>query len=171
METTPPPILTFRTIDLKRDAGLAVANHVDACVASFGNDARFKGEASYVKWLRARVEEYPNGHVLAHRGDECVGQLELQVPYGLNVGYVNLFYVTDRLRGQGFGRLLHDYAERYFRSWEATRIELHVSPTNERAVGFYRRMGYGLERIEPRRSGMWLMSKTLGCVVNEGSKL
>lgn len=170
VEPTSAPILTFRTIDVRRDVRLAVANHVDACIASFGDDARFKGESSYVSWLRSRVEEFPDGHVLAYRGRDCVGQLELQVPYGLNVGYVNLFYVTDRFRGQGFGRLLHDYAEGYFRSWEASRIELHVSPTNEPAVGFYRKMGYRLARIEPRKSGMWLMVKTLACPVKEGSE-
>ncbi len=61
------PILTYRTIDLRRDVRLAVAHHVDACVASFGSDARFKGESSYVNWLRSRIEEYPDGHVLAYR--------------------------------------------------------------------------------------------------------
>ena len=171
-ETPASPLLdslTFRTIDPVRDAKLAVAHHVDACVASFGSDASYQGDASYLKWLRTRVEEYPDGHVLALRrySGECVGQLELQVPYGLSVGYVNLFYVADRFRRQGYGRALHDYAERYFRSWEATRIDLHVSPHNRPAVGFYRRMGYKLMRVEPRRPGsMWLMSK----VVEGGSQ-
>src|SRR3954451_3165509 len=101
---TPPPggtspllsLLTFRRIDPARDATLAVAHHLDACVASFGTDAGYQGDASYLKWLRARVEEYPDGHVLAYRRSDgtCVGQVELQVPYGLAVGYVNLFYVT-----------------------------------------------------------------------------
>ena len=158
------PTLTFRRIDPVRDARLAVAHHVDACVASFGTDASYQGDAAYLRWLRTRVEEYPDGHVLACRNDDgaCVGQLELQVPYGLPAGYINLFYVTEPFRGQGYGRALHDYTERYFRSWEASRIDLHVSPANQEAVGFYRRMGYKLARVEPRRPGsMWLMSKEI----------
>jgi ribosomal protein S18 acetylase RimI-like enzyme len=168
-DATTSPLLSslrFRTIDPVRDAQLAVANHVDACIASFGTDASFQGSDPYLSWLRARVEEFPDGHVLAFGADgECVGQLELQVPYGLTVGYVNLFYVAERYRGRGFGRALHEYAERYFRSWDAARIDLHVSPSNESAVGFYRRIGYKLKRVETRRPGsMWLMSKPLaGC--------
>src|SRR3954471_18861055 len=134
--------LTFRRIDPIRDARIAVAHHLDACVASFGTDASYQGDAPYLKWLRARTEEYPDGHVLAYRRSDgaCVGQLELQVPYGLSVGYVNLFYVTAMFRRQGYGAALQDYAERYFRSWEASRIDLHVSPANQAAVCFYRRV-------------------------------
>ncbi len=41
-------------------------------------------------------------------------------------------------------------------------MELHVSPSNEAAVGFYRRMGYKLAGAGPERPGaMWLMSKQL----------
>ena len=166
--SSPLSLLRFRTIDPVADARLAAAHHVDACIASFGSDASYQGDAAYLRWLRARVEEYPDGHVLAYLKSDgaCVGQLDLQVPYGLAVGYVNLFYVTGRFRGQGFGRALHEYAERYFRSWEASRIDLHVSPANEPAIGFYRRMGYRLSRVEPRRPGsMWMMSKTLSCAV------
>jgi ribosomal protein S18 acetylase RimI-like enzyme len=159
--------LTIRVIDPVHDAKLATANHVETCIASFGSDASFQGADRYIDWLRARVEEYPDGHVMAFRGDEFVGQLELQVPYGMSVGYVNLFYVAPPCRRQGFGRALHDYAERYFRSWEASRIDLHVSPGNDAAVGFYRRMGYQTARVTSQRSGaMYLMSKRLACPVS-----
>jgi ribosomal protein S18 acetylase RimI-like enzyme len=165
--------LAFRRIDPIRDAKLAVAHHVDACVASFGTDASYQGDAAYLRWLRARVEEYPDGNVLAYRRADgvCVGQLELQVPYGLTVGYVNLFCVAERFRGLGYGRALHHYAENYFRAWEASRIDLHVSPANETAIGFYRRMGYKLTRIEPRRPGsMWLMSKPIPSPLYSGQR-
>src|SRR4051794_11523771 len=181
-DDTPPPsaatssplaTLAFRRIDPVRDAKLAVANHVDACVASFGTDAGYQGDGAYLRWLRARVEEFPDGHVLAYRRSDgaCVGQLELQVPYGLSVGYVNLFYVTAMFRRQGYGAALQDYAERYFRSWEASRIDLHVSPANQAAVGFYRRVGYKLARIDPRRPGsMWMMSKLLPSPTYSGER-
>ena len=146
------PTLTYRTIDpdSPADADLAVENYLDACRASYGNDASFPGRRKHLAWLRSRVEEFPDGHVLAYEGSRCVGQLELQVPYGLKTGYVNLYCVTEAFRGQGYGRRLHEYADQYFRSWEAERVGLHVARLNERAVGFYRHMGYKLARVEGR---------------------
>jgi ribosomal protein S18 acetylase RimI-like enzyme len=143
--------LTFRTIVLPRDAARAITYHRDACRATFGAgelDQRLEPPGRYLKNLAARVEEFPDGHLLAFAGDRCVGQLELQVPYGLTVGYVNLFYVAAPLRRRGYGRLLHARAERYFRSWEASVVELHVSPVNVAAVRFYEAMGYGVVRRE-----------------------
>jgi GNAT superfamily N-acetyltransferase len=153
--------LTFRRIDPERDALLCASNHRDACIASFGTDRNYHGGDTYVAWLKNRVEEFPDGHVLAYIGSDCVGQLELQVPYGLTTGYANLYYVTTRFRGRGFGRLLHEYAERYFRSWEANRIELHVSPTNLRALAFYRRMNFRMVKVEGKAQRVWRMEKTL----------
>ena len=152
------PQPTFRTINAELDAELVVANYRDTSRASYGRDPSDRAIRAYLPWLRTRVEEFPDGHVLAFLGDACVGQLELQVPYGLTCGYVNLFYVTPPFRGRGFGRALHAYAERYFRSWEATRVELHVTKTNRRAVRFYRTLGYRLTGIG---RDQWKMSLQL----------
>jgi GNAT superfamily N-acetyltransferase len=137
--------LTFRRIDVDADGPLCFANYRDAAVATFGPSTRAASPRRYLPWLRSRVEEFPDGHVLALMGTECVGQLELQVPYGTDAGYVNLFYVAPAYRGRGFGRRLQGYAEKYFRSWEAVRVELDVSKTNDRAIGFYRHLGYRFE--------------------------
>jgi GNAT superfamily N-acetyltransferase len=153
--------LTFRPIQLPWDSDCVVTYHRDACRASFGDstfEPHLEDPARYLEGLEARIEEFPDGHLLAMLGTACVGQLELQVPYGLEVGYVNLFYVTPPFRGRGYGRLLQARAEQYFRSWEATRIELHVSPTNQGAVKFYRAVGYEVVRCEGR---MLRMAKLL----------
>ena len=154
------PGLTYRTIDpdSPADADLAVRHYLDACRASYGDESAFPGRRKHLAWLRSRVEEFPDGHVLAYDGTRCVGQLELQVPYGLKTGYVNLYYVTEDCRGQGYGRRLHEYADRYFRAWEAERVELHVSSLNPRALGFYRHLGYRLARVEGR---LWRMTRSL----------
>ena len=154
------PPLSFRTInpDSAADADLSIGAYLDACRASYGDDSGFPGRRRHLDWLRSRVEEFPDGHVLAFDGPRYVGQLELQVPYGLKTGYVNLYFVAGPLRGKGYGRRLHDYADRYFRSWEAERIELHVSPLNEPALGFYRHMGYRLAKVEGR---LWRMARAL----------
>ena len=152
------PGLTFRTIDPVADADLAVEAYLDACRASYGNVATFPGRKRHLNWLRARVDEFPEGHVIALLDGRYLGQMELQVPYGLSTGYVNLFYVTPEFRGQGYGRRMHEHAERYFRSWEADHIELHVSVTNVRAMGFYRALGYKAARREGK---VWRMAKPL----------
>ena len=154
------PGLTFRTINPDNDADgeLAVAAYLDACRASYGNDSAFPGRRRHLAWLRSRVEEFPDGHVLAFDGGTYVGQLELQVPYGVTTGYVNLYFVAEAMRGKGYGRRLHEYADRYFRSWEATRVELHVSPLNQPALGFYRHMGYRLAKVEGR---LWRMARAV----------
>ena len=161
------PPLTFRTIDPVADGEVAASHHRDACAVSFGTDRRWEGAERYLRGLAGRVEEFPDGHVLAFLDGRCVGQLELEVPYGKTVGYASLYYVTPDFRGRDFGRLLHEYAGRYFRSWEATEARLHVSPTNEGAIGFYRAMGYRLTRVEPGARGMWEMR----CVVAQASRL
>src|SRR5215471_6432641 len=122
-----PQPLTFRRINPDTEGDLAYANYHEAGVLSFGDASHCSTKAAYLKGLAARVEEFPDGHVLAMLGEDVVGQLELQVPYGLRVGYVNLFYVTRDWRRLGFGRRLHEeYLLRYFRSWEAETVELHV---------------------------------------------
>ena len=140
--TLATPVVSYRTIDLGVDAELAVAHHRDACVCSFGDEARFQGRKRYLKWLESKVEEFPDGFLMAFVGERCVGQLELEVPYGLSSGYVNLFYVTEAFRGMGFGRAMHERGVKYFKSWEANEIRLHCSPTNLRALEFYRSLGY-----------------------------
>jgi ribosomal protein S18 acetylase RimI-like enzyme len=153
------PVLTFRRLDPDRDAEFAYENYRETCLASFGYDERGLSREGYLQWLGGRVEEFPEGHVLAlTEAAEPVGQMELQVPYGLTTGYVNLYCVSRAYRGLGFGRAMHVYAERYFRSWEAGTIELHVSPTNDAALKFYRRMGYRYVRSE---GALWRMAKDL----------
>ena len=152
--------LTYRTIDPRRDADVLVDHQLDTCIASFGDESRFQGAGRYLQWLKSKVEEFPEGFLLAFLDGRCVGQMELEVPYGRTVGYVSLFYVTPPFRGMGFGRLLHDRAELYFRSWEARTIRLHVSAANDRALRFYRRMGY--RRTFPHPGGaLWEMTKAL----------
>lgn len=153
--------LTYRRIDPVLDGKVAYAHYRETCIASFGHDGRCISEPQYLRWLERRVEEYPDGHVMAVLKGQLVGQLELQVPYGSDRGYVNLFYVAPSWRRLGFGRRLHDFALRYFHSWEAEWIELHVSPTNPAATGFYRSLGYRLADMEQGENRMWRMERAV----------
>jgi ribosomal protein S18 acetylase RimI-like enzyme len=153
--------LVFRMIDRDRDGDIAYRHFVETARASFGPHERMMRQADHLRWLRSRIEEFPDGHVLASLGGQIVGQLELEVPYGKTIGYVNLFYVVKAFRRQGYGRALHEYAERYFRSWEASRIALDVSPGNRRAIGFYRHLGYRFTHIAGELARQWRMELVL----------
>ena len=150
--------LTYRRIDPVADEASAYANYLAACVASYGNADGGLAPERYRAWLRSRVEEFPDGHVFALLDQTPIGQLELQAPYGLPSGYINLYAVAAPFRGMGFGRLMHGYVERYFRSWEVREVELHVSPGNVAALNLYRSLGYRFIKQEGRQ---WKMALSL----------
>jgi ribosomal protein S18 acetylase RimI-like enzyme len=140
--------LRFHTIDLQHDADRCLAFARDAYTCSFGSDALLVQEfgadgRGYVEWLRARIEQFPAGHVLACDGTEVIGQITMiprQDPP--DSGYINLFYLAPSSRGTGHGKELHDYALRVFRDRGARLLRLSVSPTNPRAMRFYRKHGW-----------------------------
>jgi ribosomal protein S18 acetylase RimI-like enzyme len=150
--------LNYRPMDPDTDTAGAYENYLEACISSYGSAIGSLSLKRYRAWLRARVEEFPDGHVIVQLGATAVGQLELQAPYGSTTGYINLYAVSPPFRGMGFGRLMHRYVERYFRSWEVRDVELDVSPTNERALNFYRSLGYHYVRDEGKQ---WRMSLVL----------
>ncbi len=152
------PTITYRHLTPSIDAGLAYSHYREAGLATYGEPSPIMSPRAYLKSLIGRCEEFPDGHLLAFLGDECLGQLELQTPYGLTTGYVNLFYVSASFRRMGFGTLLHQRGEQYFRSWEADSITLHVSPQNRPATAFYRQMGY---HFVDRGGSLWSMEKRL----------
>ena len=78
---------------------------------------------------------------------------------------MNLFYVAPRWRRLGLGRQLHARALAYFRSWEATTVELHVGPNNGPALAFYRSLGYRL--TESGAEPLWRMSLDVAAVAGE----
>jgi ribosomal protein S18 acetylase RimI-like enzyme len=151
--------MQYRRIDPTIDGDLAYSNYRETCIASFGHARRCMDAKSYLWWLQQRVDEYPDGHMLVVLRGQPIGQIELQVPYGLDRGYVNLFYIANPWRRLGLGRRMHDFAITYFRSWEARRVELHVSPINRAAVAFYRSLGYRLAMVEYEGSQMWRMER------------
>jgi ribosomal protein S18 acetylase RimI-like enzyme len=141
----PPPQLKFRVIDPVRHGALAIEFRRDSYVCSFGNDQIFVEEngadgSAYLDWLRARIEQFPEGHVHAWQGDAIVGQIEMIV--GSRGGYINLFYLRHESRGHGLGGELHAYAVALLRRYRVGVAGLSVSPTNERAVRYYQRHGW-----------------------------
>jgi ribosomal protein S18 acetylase RimI-like enzyme len=135
------------TIDLEAHGALCVRFRRDSFVASFGSDDDFvrengaRGE-KYLDWLRTRIRDYPEGHVHIWQGDSIVGQIEFRLRGETPVGYVNLFYLVPEARGSGLGDRLHEYILALLRQAGLRKAQLSVSPTNARAVSYYRKHGW-----------------------------
>lgn len=140
--------LSFRTIDLARDAQTAVAFRRDSHVCSFGTDAAFAVD-DYLSFLRDRIARQPLGHVHVWSGQQIVGQLEMIVRATTPpMGYVNLFYLAAEWRGLGFGGALHQYVVEFMRNGGVALAQLSVSPSNARALAYYRK--YSWRDLGPR---------------------
>lgn len=63
------------------------------------------------------------------------------------VGYIKNVYVAPHLRGSGAAERLMAVVEEWVRDQGATTIMLDASVINPRAVSFYRRLGYEVERV------------------------
>jgi len=57
-------------------------------------------------------------------------------------GWINYLAVAPALQSGGLGRALMDFAEARLRALGCPKVNLQVRGTNERALGFYERLGY-----------------------------
>lgn len=64
--------------------------------------------------------------------------------------YVEAVAVTQQLRGRGVGRALMEEAQLWSIQKKASQVELNVWDFNERAITFFKRLGYNMIR-----HGMW----------------
>jgi len=161
--------LTFSPIDLNVDAQVCVQFRRDSFLCSFGIDG-FLGEAGpngthYLERLKNRQSRFPDGYVHVRWHDRIVGQIEMQILEEPRIGYVNLFYLIPEMRGTGAGTLLHAYAIAFCQRHGVRVMRLSVSPTNLRAMAFYRKHGWRDLGPRPGRENMNLME----CIVPERS--
>jgi RimJ/RimL family protein N-acetyltransferase len=158
MAAAQPP-LSFRPIDLRADLESAVRFRRDSFVCSFGDDGRFD-EAQYVSFLKAKQARDPWLAVHVFRDDQLIGQMELDAykpePW---IGYVNLYYLAPAYRGLGLAAQLDAYASDYLQRSGFASAQLSVSPTNTRALRFYRRHGWS--DVGPRPGDVRLMHKEI----------
>ena len=119
-------------------------------------DWRSAGEER--RYLRA-IRRSPHAAVLvAETPDGIVGRLSIaRDPHPASRHVADLGVMVDRAhRRRGIGRALMEAAEDWARETGVSKIELHVFPYNEAAIGLYERLGYereGLRRRHYRRRG------------------
>ncbi|HKP61046.1 MAG TPA: GNAT family N-acetyltransferase [Polyangiales bacterium] len=161
MDAGPRRRLVFKPIDLDAHASVCVAFRHDSFLCSFGVDNFFDeagpGGVDYIERLRVRTTKFRDGYVHAWHGDEIVGQMEMQILDEPRRGYVNLFYLVEEMRGRGVSGELQEYAMDFMRRHAVQAAQLSVSPTNARALEFYRKHGWRDLGARPGRDNVNLM--------------
>ena len=156
--------MQFRTIELPRDSAICVAFRRDSYACSFTDAGKFDRENgadgnSYLDWLATRIAEFPQGFVHVWRDNEIIGQIEMRPRGSPSIGYVNLFYLVPSARGRGLGESLNHYALSVFASLGVQKLQLTVSPSNERAVRFYIKQGWQDLGPRPGHENVHLMER------------
>jgi RimJ/RimL family protein N-acetyltransferase len=104
------------------------------------------------RYLRT-IQRYPDAAVLvAEDGLQIVGRLSLSRdphPASRHVADLGLM-VAESHRRQGVGRALLDEAVAWARSAGVRKLELHVFPWNEPALGLYETFGFEREGYRKR---------------------
>ncbi|WP_042220916.1 GNAT family N-acetyltransferase [Oceanobacillus manasiensis] len=146
-------MLTFETMDLTKHQKTVIAFRKDSFKASFGDTAGFGDEDDYLHWLGEKISTFPKGFVMVLEDGEYIGQLELSIKdyKGESIGYIHLFYLVPEKRGKGRGVDLFHYAKAFFLESKVEHYHLRVSPSNKRALTFYRKIG--MEQIKTELDG------------------
>lgn len=158
-------VLVFKPIDFDAHGHVCIAFRRDSFVCSFGWDGFLAADGdqgeSYLERLRSRSLLFPDGHVHVWGSGEIVGQIEMRVLDDPRRGHVSLFYLTEQARGSGAGDELQRYVMQFMRSQGVGTAQLNVSPTNARALRYYRKHGWKDCGLRPGRDDVYLME----CVV------
>ena len=105
------------------------------------------------RYLRT-IQRYPDAAVLvAEDGGRIVGRLSLSRdphPASRHVADLGLM-VAESHRRQGVGRALLDEAVAWARASAVRKLELHVFPWNEPALGLYESFGFEREGYRKRQ--------------------
>ncbi len=137
--------IAFIPIDLESTADLCVRFRRDAMAESFADGAeRFdlasgENHQHYLDWLQQRLQEFPEGCVHILESSSIVGQIEMQLTGQQTLTYLNMLYLVPEARGRGLGNQLHDYIIQIFQQVGVVKAQLSVSPTNQRALAFYKK--------------------------------
>lgn len=160
-------IINFISIDLARHAELCLQFRRDSYRCSFPDgEQRFHREngidgQGYLNWLQERIAELPQGCVHVVQNQRIVGQLEMRLRQKVRMGYVNLFYLIPEVRGTGLGDELQSYVIQVFQELAVDKVQLSVSPTNDRAMAYYRKHGWRDLGLRSDSSQVHLMELTI----------
>lgn len=134
--------LNFNPINIEKNREEIIQFRKDSFEVSFGDTSNFDVDV-YINWLKDKSSSFPKGFVLVEENEKSIGQLELSIREyeGQTIGYVHLYYLIPKQRGNGKGKELHNYAKQFFKTHNVSDYHLRVSPTNTQAIRFYKNNG------------------------------
>jgi ribosomal protein S18 acetylase RimI-like enzyme len=157
--------ISFETIQINKHKDLCIKFRKDSYFCSFGSTEKYLsegGDHSYLKWLDDKITQNPGAAVHMKWNGKIIGQVELGKMRSLpHFGYVNLFYLAPEFRGKGFSVQMDQYATQFLWNCGHQKARLSVSPTNERAVKYYLKMGWKDIGPRPNHEEVHLMEKSL----------
>ena len=150
---------SFLPLTFPADEELYTECYRQTWLASHGNTADF-APGVYLQSARARLADGPEFLVkLCYKG-QTVGLIELNphMDRAFGAGRISLIYMRPEYRGRRLGIQLYGHAVSVFRRYGLNKIRLHVSQTNEAAIGFYEHNDFRrLEAVKGVGGPLWLM--------------
>jgi ribosomal protein S18 acetylase RimI-like enzyme len=165
-----PDVLRFREIDVDADAEICIQFRADSFVESFGSAERFfraagDGGRDYLDGLKAKNLDWPGSCVHARLDGTIVGQIELRRERGdASHAHVLLYYLRPDCRGRDLGSQLDAYVLELCRAAGVQTTTLRVSPTNARAIGYYRKYGWRERGRDPEHPDVDLMERQVAAI-------
>lgn len=95
--------------------------------------------------IQRKLAHDPDGLLVLEADDRLAGAV--MAGYDGHRGWVNYLAVDPAYQGQGLGRLLMREAERRLLTAGCPKVNLQVRTSNERAVAFYRHLGYDIDDV------------------------
>ena len=86
-----------------------------------------------------------DGLLVLEEDDQLVGSV--MVGYEGHRGWINYLAVHPDHRQRGLGRLLMNEAEKRLEELGCPKVNLQVRASNQQALEFYRRIGYGIDDV------------------------
>ena len=159
--------IKFLPINTTRDLERAVEFRRAGFIAAFGDANDFdvadgNGAHQYRELMLRRCDIQPLMHVHMWKNEQIIGQIEAH-PLTKNplVGYVNFYFLLPEFRGTGLGQLLDEYMTEVFNNVGCTIMQLRATPSNQRALKYYQKLGYTVEKDPEAPETMLLLTKPL----------
>lgn len=132
-----------------RKATLADEEAVAVLIRELGDAIGVTGDVNPVSWystLRKMIASPEWTFLVAEEGNKKTGLLILLIlPSLYHGGYfaaITELIVSNRFQGKGIGAMLVEEAKRMARSMGCAELDVSVEVENEKAVGFYRKLGF-----------------------------
>lgn len=132
-------------LDIDKDAKLYIDCYADAWMAAHNSLVGFSPDP-YIESAKRIAKHDRNCLSAAYYGDYFAGIVELDpvmMSY-LGSGWISFCYLTQAMRGQGYGAQLVGQAVSVFREKGRSSLRLHVAETNTNAIAFYKKMGFSI---------------------------